>query len=278
MAGHVRSVRTILTKVPARLRAHNTTLVAAGVAFYMFLAFIPALIAFISVYGLVADPADVKRQVNDVASALPEEVQRFLTFQLESIAKASSGTVSVTLAIAVVIALWSASGGMAALTTGLNVAAESNEPTGMVAKRGKAIALTLGAIAFLIVVVFLITALPSVLSEAGDVGRISMEILRWPILAVVIVVGIGLLYRFAMPTRPRAWLGFVTPGAVVATVGWLVVSAGFAVYAGSFAGYSKTYGSLASIVVLLVWIWLSALLVLIGAEYDAASGGTRARR
>jgi membrane protein len=278
MSSMIESIRATGTKLPPRLREHNTTLVAAGVAFYAFLAFIPALIAFISVYGLVADPADVQRQVHDVASALPEEVQRFLTFQLESITEASSGAVSVTLVIAVAIALWSASGGMASLVTGLHVAAQRDEPKSFVAKRGKALALTLGAIVFLTVVMFLITALPSLLSEAGDAGRVAMEILRWPILAVVMVIGIGLLYRFATPTSPAAWLGVVTPGAVVATVGWLVVSALFAVYAANFASYSKTYGSLASIVVLLLWIWLSALLVLVGAEYDAARGGGRAAR
>lgn len=278
MASMTQDVRTTVTKLPPRLRSHNTTLVAAGVAFYAFLAFIPALIAFISVYGLVADPTDVQRQVHDVASALPEEVQRFLTFQLESIVNANTGAVSVTLVIAIAIALWSASGGMAALITGLHVAAERDEPKGVVAKRGKALALTLGAIGFLAVVMFLITALPSVMSEAGDAGRVAMEILRWPILAVVMVLGIGLLYRFSTSTRASGWFGVVTPGAVVATVGWVIVSALFAIYAANFASYSKTYGSLASIVVLLLWIWLSALLILIGAEYDAARPGGRAAR
>jgi membrane protein len=235
------------------------------------LAFIPALIAFISIYGLVADPADVKRQVDDVASALPEEVQSFLVFQLDAIVKANSAAVSVTLVVAIVIALWSASGGMAALITGLHVAYERDEPKGVVAKRGKAVGFTVGAIVFLGIVVFLIAALPPLMSEAGDVGRIGMQILRWPILAVVMVMGIGLLYRFSTRERPRAWAGVVTAGSVVAAIGWLMVSALFAVYTANFASYSKTYGSLASIVVLLLWIWLSSLLVLIGAEYDGAS-------
>lgn len=270
------SARATAKSLPPRLREHNTTLVAAGVAFYAFLAFIPALIAFISVYGLIADPADVKKQVEDVASALPEEVQSFLVFQLDAIVEANTAAVSVTLLIAIAIALWSASGGMAALITGINVAAERDEPKSFVAKRGKALGLTFGAIVFLVIVMFLITALPPLMSEAGDVGRIGMQILRWPLLAAIMIVGIGLLYRFATQASPTAWRGLVTPGAVVATVGWVIVSVLFAVYAANFASYSKTYGSLASIVVLLVWIWLSALLVLIGAEYDSASSaGTR---
>jgi membrane protein len=269
-----RSAATVLgtlKKIPARLREHNTTLVAAGVAFYGFLAFIPALIAFISVYGLFADPADVKQQVEDVASALPKEVQSFLVFQLDAIVKANTAEVSVTLVVAVVIALWSASGGMAALVTGINVSEGRAQPKSFVVRRGKALGLTVGAIAFVGIVMFLTAVLPPLISDTGDAGRIGVEILRWPILAVVMVVGIGLLYRFSTEEHPRAWLGFVTTGSVIATIGWLIVSALFSVYTANFAGYAKTYGSLASIVVLLIWIWLSSLLVLIGAEYDGAS-------
>jgi membrane protein len=258
-------------QLPARLREHNTTLVAAGVAFYGFLAFVPGLIAFISVYGLVADPSDVKRQVNDIASALPKEVQKFLEFQLNAIINANTSAVSITLVVAIVIALWSASGGMAALITGLHVAHEREEPKGFVAKRGKALALTFGAIVFLGIVVFLIAALPPLTSEAGDAGRVAFQILRWPILAVVMIVGIGLLYRFATTESTPAWFGVVTAGSVVAMVGWLIVSALFAIYAANFASYSKTYGALATIVVLLLWLWLSSLLVLIGAEVDGAT-------
>jgi membrane protein len=264
------SLQTAAKGLAPRMREHNTTLVAAGVAFYAFLAFIPALIAFISVYGLVADPSDVKRQVNDVASALPKEVQRFLSFQLNSIIKANTSAVSITLVVAIVIALWSASGGMAALITGINVAHERDEPKSFVVKRGKALLLTFGAIIFLAVVVFLIAALPPLTSGAGDAGRIGLQILRWPILAVVMVIGLGLLYRFSTPEHVPAWLGVVTPGSVIAMIGWLVASGLFAFYTANFASYSKTYGTLASIVVLLLWLWLSSLLVLVGAEFDGA--------
>jgi membrane protein len=130
--------------------------------------------------------------------------------------------------------------------------------------------LSLAAIVFLGVVIFVIAALPPVLSNIGlgSAGRIVFGIIRWPILAIVMVVGIGLLYRFSMKDGPRGWLGVVTPGAVVATVGWLIVSALFSVYTANFSSYSKTYGALASIVVLLLWLWLSCLIVLLGAEVD----------
>jgi membrane protein len=270
-------VKSIASRLPERLRQHNLTLVAAGVAYYAFLAFVPAIVAFISIYGLVADAADVERQVGDVAGALPAEVQDFLVFQLTSIIDAGSAGVSIALIIAIVLALWSASGGMAALITGLHIAHGQDEPKGFVAKRGKALSLTFGAMVFLGVVVFLVAALPPLLSNAGlgAAGRVALNILRWPILAAVMIVGIGSLYRFAVPGRPVGWLGFLTPGTVVAMLGWLVVSALFAVYTANFASLSKTYGALATIVVVLLWLWLSSLLVLIGAEVDAVDEGER---
>ena len=265
-------VKAVATRLPERVREHNLTLVAAGVAFYAFLAFVPALIAFVSIYGLIADPATVTKQVHDVAAALPAEVQRFLVFQLTSITNADHRGVSLTLVIATVIALWSASGGMAALITGLRIVHDREPPKGFVSKRAQALALTFGAVIFLSAVVFLIAVLPPLLSDAGlgSGGRVAFGILRWPILAIVMAVGVGLLYRLAVPENAPGRFGFITPGTVVALLGWLIVSALFGIYTANFARYSKTYGTLASIVVVLLWLWLSSLLVLIGAEIDAA--------
>jgi membrane protein len=274
------SIRARASRVPARLKEHNLTLVAAGVAFYGFLALIPALIAVVSIYGLVADPSDVTRQVRDIGSALPEEVQDFLVFQLTSIVEANSTGVSITAVVAIVLALWSASGGMAALITGLHIAREQEEPKGFVVKRGKALLLTIAAIVFLGIVIFLIAAVPPLLDDAdlGDAGRLVFKIVSWVVLALVMLVGIGLLYRFSVRGGWPGWLGAVTPGAVVAMVGWLVVSGLFGAYTANFASYGKTYGTLATIVVVLLWLWLSALMLLLGAEVDGArEDGSRAR-
>jgi len=266
--------RAIGSKLPEHIREHNLTLVAAGVAFYAFLALVPALIAFVSIYGLVADPSDVKRQVEDLGSSLPDAVRNFLVFQLTSIVNSSSAGVSTAMVIAILLAVWSASSGMAALVTGIHVAREKDEPTGFVGKRGKALLLTVGAIVLLGVVIFVIVAVPPLLDDAGlgDAGRIAFEILRWPFLAAVMIVGIGLLYRFAVRSGPAGWLGFLTAGTVVAMLGWLVASGLFAAYTANFASYGKTYGALASIVVVLLWLWISSLVLLVGAEVDGAEG------
>jgi membrane protein len=255
------------------MREHNLTLVAAGVAFYAFLALVPALIAIVSIYGLVANPNDVKRLVKDVGSSLPVEVRNFLVFQLTSIVNANRAGVTTAAVFAIALALWSASGGIAALISAIHVAYEKDEPKGFVVKRGKALLLTLGAIIFLGLVAFLIVAARPLLGHAGlgTPGRIALNVIGWLFLAAVVIVGIGLLYRFAVTDNSSGWLGFLTLGTVSAMVVWLVVSGLFAAYTANFASYGKTYGALASIVVLLLWLWLSSLALLIGAEID----GTR---
>ena len=265
------AVRTL----PKRVSAHNLPLVSAGVAFYAFLAFIPTLIVFVSVYGLVADPTEIEQQVHGVVSALPEEVEHFIDFQITSIAKSSPTNVSITLVVALVVALWSASGGIAALLAGIRVALGHATPLGFVKKRSRALVVTLGAVVLLTIIVFIVAALPPLLSDTGlPTGvRLALNALRWPVLLVVMVVGLGVLYRLAGDGERKAWLGVVSPGTVVAAIAWALASVGFGIYTANFARYSKTYGTLASIVVVLLWLYLSAFSVLIGAEVDGYESG-----
>ena len=256
-----------------RLRTHNLSLVSAGVAFYAFLAFVPTLIVAVAAYGLVADVDDVPRQVHNFAGALPHEVQSFIESQVTRIAKADTTGLSITVVSAILIALWSASGGMAALVTGISAARDQLDDLTFVKKRLKGLVLTLGAVVLLSVMIFLITAAPALLHDAGvnTDGRVVLNVLRWPALAIVMIVGIGILYRVAVASEApvgRRWLGIVTPGTIVATIAWLLASGLFSLYTANFARYSRTYGSLASIVVVLLWLYLSAFSVLIGAEVD----------
>jgi membrane protein len=265
------SAKATASKLSERIREHNLTLVAAGVAFYAFLALVPTLIAFVSIYGLAANPSDVARQVKNLGSALPEAVQNFLVYQLTQIVNANGAGLSVVTVVAILLALWSASSGVAALITGIHIARERDEPKGFVAKRGKALLLTLAAIIFLGLVLFVIVAVPPLVSDAfGTAGRVVFGVLRWLFLAAVMVAGIGLLYRFSVEKDGRGRLGFVTTGSVVAAVGWVIASGLFAAYTANFSSYGKTYGALASIVILLLWLWLSSLVLLVGAEVDGA--------
>ena len=262
----------------ARVREHDLTLVSAGVAFYAFVAFIPALIIVVAVYGRIAEPSDIKRQVHEFASALPNAVERFITSQISAVSGAGSGGVSITVIVALLIALWSASGAMAALLRGIRVALGQDEPEGFAKKRLAAVVLTVLAVALLCLIVFLVAAVPSVIADAGmgTAGRVAVNVLRWPLLLLLMVLSLGVLYRRA-GSRPRVrWMAVITPGALVGAVAWLLASGGFAIYTANFARYSKTYGTLASIVVVLLWLYVAALAVLIGAEVDGLEQGNTA--
>jgi membrane protein len=257
-------------RLQKRISEHNLTLVSAGVAFYAFLAFIPALIIVVSVYGRIAEPHDIKRQIHDFASALPGAVERFIASQISAVSKAGAAGVSITLIVALLIALWSASGGMAALITGIRVALGNDEPEGFAKKRLRAIALTIAAVALLCVIVFLVAALPTLVSDAGwgTAGRVAVNVSRWPLLLALMAISLGVIYRLAGDQPRRSWLGVITPGAIIGALVWLLASGGFAVYTANFARYSKAYGTLASLVVVVLWLYLSALAVLLGAETD----------
>ena len=267
-----------LRQIIKRLSQHNLPLVAAGVGFYAFLAFVPALIAIVSIYGLIANPAEVERQVEDFAGALPEEVRRFIELQLRSIASANAAGVSFALIVALGIALWSASGGIAALVAGIRIAHEQ-QASGFAKKRGKALLLTVGAIVLLVAVFYAVTIAPATLDDLvgnGDAARLFIDGVRWVFVIAAMLLGIGVLYRVATEQK-AGWLGFVTRGTIIAAVGWVVASGLFSFYTSNFARYAKTYGSLASIVIILLWLYLSALAVLFGAEVDAVSSSDTSR-
>jgi len=194
---------TLAKAVKTRMDDHNLTLLAAGVAFYAFLALIPALVAVVSLYGLVANPADVTRQVNDLAGALPHEARAFITSQLRSIIASSNAGVTVALAVGIVAALWSASAAMVSLVRGIDLAQGRRERRKLVAQRGLALALTAAAAALVIIVVLLVASAPALLANAGvgDVGRWVLNVARWPLVAVIMVLSLAALYHVVGGSR-----------------------------------------------------------------------------
>jgi membrane protein len=260
----------VLKRTRKGIRDTNASIIAAGVAFYAFLALVPALIAVVAIYGLVADPADVKDQITSFASAAPRDVQRLLSNQLSSIARDAGGGTGVAAAIAIGAALWSASSGVAALNTGLTVVNRENETRGRVKRRLLALALTLLAVVGVLVMLALVVALPSVLDRAGisGIGSAALELARWPLLAVLLLEGLAVIYRYG-PQRRRPMWRWVSPGAVVAMIVGLVASIGFSIYVSLLGSYNKTYGALGAIIVVLLWLYLIAFAVLFGAALNA---------
>ncbi len=250
--------------------ADQVSLLGAGVAFYAFMSLFPAMIALVLLYGLIADPATISAQVAQFTSALPADATKLITSSLTSMASSKSSSLSIGLVVSVLLALWSASGGVGNLITAVNTAYDEEEKRGFVKRKAIALAMTVGAIVFMVVVIALIAVAPPLLSHLVSSGplRILLTILRFVILVVAIAVALAILYRVA-PSRDAPKMRWVSTGAVVATVLWLLASIGFSLYVSHFGSYAKTYGALASVVVLLMWLWISMYAVLLGAEINA---------
>jgi membrane protein len=262
--------RDVLARTKADSKADNVALLAAGVAFFALLAVVPALVAFVSLYGLAADPEDIARHVGDVLGAAPSEVRELIEAQLEDITTGDTTGAGVGAILGVVVALWSASSGMKHAITGVNIAYDEPETRGFLKLRVLSLLLTMGALIFGLVAFALIAVLPAALANSalGTPGRIALGILRWPLLAGVLLLALAVFYRYA-PNRDDPRWRWVSPGAIAATVLWLVGSAAFSIYAANFGNYNETYGSLGGIVVVMLWLFLTAFLVIAGAELNA---------
>lgn len=265
--------RDILLRVWGKIGELNLSMFAAGVAYYGLFAIFPALVAAVSIYGLVADPADVERQVGALSGVLPQEAANLITGQLHRISATSSDALSVGLLGGVLLALWSAASGVKALITALNVSYDESERRGFLHLNAVALLLTLGAIVFAVLSLALIVALPALLGNLGigglgEIGRIVISVSRWPVLALVILLGLAVLYRYG-PSRDQPRWRWVSWGAAVAAVLWLVASALFSFYVSNFGNYNKTYGSIGAVVILLLWFYLTAFIVLLGAALNA---------
>jgi membrane protein len=250
--------------------ADNVSMLAGGVAFFGFLAIIPALIALVSLYGLVADPSQVAATLESVSSALPSSAASLVTDQINSVVNAGGGALTTGLVISILAALFSASSGTQNLMAAINIAYDETEGRGAVKLRALALALTAGAIVFVVVAIALVAVAPALLDGLGPVGRVLGQVVRWVLLLVLVVVGLAVVYRVA-PDRDAPRFRWVTPGSMVATVLWIVGSIVFSVYVNNFGSYNKTYGALAGVVVFLLWMYLTSYIVLLGAEINSES-------
>ena len=253
-------------------KTDNVPMLAGGVAFFAFLAIPPAVIAALTLYGLVADPVQVARQMGELAGSLPEQAQPLIVDQLNAIASGGNGALSVGLVVALLAALWSASSGTANLMRAVNIAYDEDEERGFVKLRGTALVLTLGAVVFVLLTLTLVAAVPPLLEalRLGVVGTVIAQVVRWGLLIAVIVVALAIVYRIA-PDRDSARFRWVSPGALVAAGLWVLGSVGFSLYVDNFGRYNKTYGALAGVVVFLLWLFLTSYVVLLGAEINAES-------
>jgi membrane protein len=260
----------IVKRAWAENSADNMPIIGAGVAFFAFLAVFPALIATISIYGLVASPEEVTAQIESLSDQLPESAQSLLSDQLTSITQNSGGALTVSLIVSILAALWSASGGTGNLITAVNLAYDEVETRSFIKRKALALGLTIGAILFILITFALIAVVPVVLDALplGIVGTILAQVLRWVLLLGVIAGALAVVYRVA-PDRDAPKMRWVSLGSVVVTVIWAVVSLLFSLYVDNFGSYDKTYGAIAGVIVLMLWLYLTCYLVLLGAEINS---------
>jgi membrane protein len=259
----------ILSRTKQQFSEDNLTIVAAGVGFYGFVAVVPALAALVALYGLIADPAQVADQVTALAQVLPEEVLPLLRDQMLRITS-NHQAAGISASLGVLIAIYSSANATKALLSGLNIAYDETEKRSFLKLNFIALVLTVGAIIAAVLAISLVAVLPSVLSHLHVPGKVEVILnwVRWPILVGGFMISLATLYRFG-PSRNDAKWKWVSPGALVAAFLWLVGSALFSLYVAKVGSYDKTYGPLGAVVVFLMWLYISALTVLVGAEFNS---------
>jgi membrane protein len=251
-------------------REHNLGIIAAGVAFYFFLALAPLLAATVLTYGLVVDPNEVGRHMSEIARMIPADAARLIEQQLSAIVRTASSKKGWGLALAIALAIYGTMQGASAIITALKVAYDARETRGFVRQKLVAAGVTLGAVAMVVAAIaagWLTGSLGDAARGLGPAAALAAKILSWALAAAIASLGIACLYRYA-PNRPEAKWVWVSPGSILATVGLAAVTAAFGVYAANFGNYNATYGSLGAVVVLLLWLYLSASVLLLGGELN----------
>ena len=262
--------KDIAWRVWTNINEHRVMLIAAGVTFYLLLALFPALAAFVSLYGFVADPVTVGDHISFLAGFLPSASLDLINAQLEALAEQRPEALSFGFVLGFLIALWSANNGIKSMFEAMNVANEESEKRSFIRLNLVSFCFTLGAMFLAIAFIFTVGVVPAILAllRLDDFGPMLIAALRWPAMLLVIVTGISLLYRFG-PSRERAKWRWLSWGACIASVVWIVTSLGFSFYLQNFADYNATYGSLGAVIGFMMWTWISAMIVIVGAEINA---------
>jgi membrane protein len=263
--------KEILVRSFNEISANNIFLAAGGVTYAVLLALFPALAAFVSIYGLLIDPAQIEKQVSAMGAVFPGQMQEMLGQQLHRLVSSSHGALGFGAVAGLLFALWSASRGTSGRSA-LDIAYEEKETRSFLRFNLVAILLTIVSIIGGIIAIALVAGLPTVVQFMG-VGQGTkwlLLLMQWPVLIALWLVGLAVLYRYAPDRREAQW-HWVSPGAICAIVLWIIASVLFTVYVANFSSYDKTYGSLGSVVMLLTWLYITSFVVLLGAVINAQS-------
>lgn len=243
---------------------------AAGVVFYSLLALFPAIAAGVSFYALFADAGIIAKHLSLLAGIVPNEVLDMVREEIIRIAAKSDGKLTFGFLLGIGIAMWSANAGMKAIFDALNIIYDEEQRRGFVRLNLISLLFTVGAIGAVLLAVSAVVVFPLILASFGrsSLDQAIIGYLRWPAMCILIILGLAVLYRYGPSRRPAKWR-WISVGSVFAASAWLAVSSVFSWYLGNFANYNATYGALGAVVGLMMWVWLSTIVVLIGAELNS---------
>lgn len=265
-----RGWKKILIGVKDRIGENNLAIVAAGVAFYAFLAIFPALMALLSLYGLAVNPEQAEQQISQLSGMMPEEAFSIIKERVENLISTPGNTLGWGTALGILISLWSANAGTKSLFTGVDIAYDTKNDRGFLKQNALTLLFTLGFIITLLLSMGLIVVFPAVVHAFGLPDNIDTLVswLRWPLLAGIVILVISLIYKYA-PYREAPKFKWVVVGAALATFLWLVLSLGFSFYVSNFGNYGEMYGSISAVVILMLWLFLTSFIILVGAELNS---------
>jgi membrane protein len=264
------STWAILTATRRHIRKDNLSAFAGGAALQALLTIFPALTAVVSVYGLVTDPNMVGRQVTTMHGVLPPEAVTLVASWLQALVQGPTQRFGIGLIVSLLLALWSMWSAAGMLMTAVNVAYGEEETRGFLSFNLNALALGAGLALFGTIALALFAVLPAALAllPVSDPWREVLGFVRWPILVALAILALAIIYRYA-PDRAEPRWQWISWGAIAATGLWLAGSIGFTIYVSKIGSYDKTYGSLGALIILLLWFYLTAYVVLAGAELNA---------
>lgn len=266
----MKGMQDVFWRIVECLQNDRVTLVAAGVTYYLVLAIFPGLAVLVSLYGLVFDPSDIVNQLAFVRDLLPAGGYELLRPQLEVLAAKGKSELSLAFAFSLLITLWSATNGVKALFEAMNVAYQEAEKRSFVKINMLAISFTIAGLIAMIFLIVVIGVLPAVISflYPNDGADVFAQGMRWPLLLMLTTGATMVIYRYG-PSREPARLRWLTWGAGFSTCIWVLMTLAFSVYLLNFADYDATYGTLGALIGLMVWIWLSIVILIVGAELNA---------
>jgi membrane protein len=265
-----RGWKDILWRAYEKMNENRLLAVAGGIVFYALLALFPAVTAFVSLYGLVADASTIGQHLSLAAGILPSGAVDILHEQLTRLTANRTSALSFGFVFGLLFALWSANSGTKAVIDGLNVAYGEIEKRSFIRLNILSLVFTLSAFLALTLAVGTVVVAPILLLHIGLGGAANavIGILRWPALLAFVILGLAILYRYGPSRREARWT-WLSVGSVGAAVAWLVASALLSWYIANFGTYNATYGSLGAAIGMMMWMWVSMIVVLLGAQLNA---------